>query len=284
MRTLHIDLGREMGGGQWQVLYLLERLKDARLIARESSPLFRIARERGIDVGPPALHIPSAEIVHVHDARAHTWAIFRNFRRLVVSRRVAFPIGTSIFSRWKYRQADAYIAVSQFVARKLMDARVPQKIISVVYDGVPIPDEPSSPRGGVIAIPGKCEDIVRAAAKAAGVPVQFSANLWQDLASARVLIYASESEGLGSGALAAMAFGVPVIAMPVGGLPEIVKHEHTGLLVDAPEIAAALRRLLEHPDEAARMGRQGRELVKKKFSVDQMVEATKNVYQGVLRS
>jgi hypothetical protein len=284
MRTLHIDLGREMGGGQWQVVYLLERLKDARLIARESSPLFRIARERGIDVGPPALYVPSAEIVHAHDARAHTWAILRSFRSLVVSRRVAFPIGRSIFSRWKYRQPDAYLAVSRFVARKLMDARVPEEIISVVYDGVPIPDEPGSMRGGVIAIRGKCEDMVVAAAKAVGVPIQFSANLWQDLSSARLLVYASEMEGLGSGALAAMAWGVPVIATPAGGLPEIVEHERTGLLVEASGIGAALRRLLDRPDEAARMGRQGRELVKKKFSVDQMVEATKNVYQGVLRS
>ena len=284
MRSLHIDLGREMGGGQWQVVYLLERLKDARLICRESSPLFRVARERGIEVAPPALYIPSAEIVHAHDARAHTWAILRNFPRLVVSRRVAFPIGTSIFSRWKYRRPDAYIAVSEFVARKLMDARVPEKIISVVYDGVPIPDEPSSARGGVIAIPGKCEDLVRAAAKTAGVPVRFSANLWQDLSSARALIYASESEGLGSGALAAMAFGVPVIATPAGGLPEVVEQERTGLVVDASGIAAALRRLLDHPEEAARMGRAGRELVKRKFSVDRMVEGTKSVYQGVLRS
>jgi len=32
MKTLHIDTGREMRGGQWQVVYLLEKLHDAKLI------------------------------------------------------------------------------------------------------------------------------------------------------------------------------------------------------------------------------------------------------------
>ena len=50
MRLLHIDAGREMRGGQWQVLYLLERLAAAghniTLLARLGSPLYEKAKEQ----------------------------------------------------------------------------------------------------------------------------------------------------------------------------------------------------------------------------------------------
>ena len=38
--TLHVDTGWEMRGGQWQALYLLERLQGATLTVPEKSPLF----------------------------------------------------------------------------------------------------------------------------------------------------------------------------------------------------------------------------------------------------
>src|SRR5260370_14861456 len=49
MKTLHVDTGRRMQGGQWQVLYLLERLEQSRLLAPTGSPLLEAARRRGID-------------------------------------------------------------------------------------------------------------------------------------------------------------------------------------------------------------------------------------------
>jgi len=51
MRILHLDAGREMRGGQWQVLRLIEGLAGAgvgsRLLARAGAPLDSAARERG---------------------------------------------------------------------------------------------------------------------------------------------------------------------------------------------------------------------------------------------
>ena len=60
-----------------------------------------------------------------------------------------------------------------------------------------------------------------------------------------LFLYITHSEGLGSAVLLAMAAGVPVIASNVGGLPEIVEHERTGLLTEntAQAIANAIRRL-----------------------------------------
>ncbi len=263
-KTLHIDTGRDMRGG---------------------SPLFREAREHGIDVRPLSggslmRMTRQVDLIHAHDARAHMLAAVAGRAPLMVSRRVAFPVRTSIVSRWKYARPVRYLSVSRFVAGRLRDAGVPDQKIRVVYDGVPIP-APSNPvPGRVVALASKSAEIVR---RSAGAPIHFTSDLWQDLSTASIFIYVSELEGLGSAALAAMASGVPVIASAVGGLPEIVEHERTGLLVKDTEIGDALRRLLDDPAAAAEMGRRGRERVKEIFSVDAMVNGTLAVYREALR-
>ena len=69
-------------------------------------------------------------------------------------------------------------------------------------------------------------------------------------------------ESFGIVFLEANAFGKPVIGSDVGGIPEAVLHEETGLLVSDPnnveEIANSILRLLENPEEAHRMGENGR--------------------------
>src|SRR6185503_3155428 len=145
MRILHLDAGREMRGGQWQVLRLIEGLAGAGhenlLLARRGSPLFDAARRRGIDAR--ALNVLSlrqasrgVNIVHAHDSRSHTLAVLAGIERLVVARRVAFPVRTGPASVWKYRRAAHYIAVSNFVKRMLAEAGVQESKITVVYDGV----------------------------------------------------------------------------------------------------------------------------------------------------
>lgn len=288
MRTLHVDTGKKMHGGQWQALYLMERLDDALLLAPPRSPLFQEARERGIRVRPLSLvsllrlacHV---DVIHAHDARAHTLAALVTRAPVVVSRRVGFPVKESVISRWKYRRVARYLAVSNFVAGRLMEARVPAEKIRVVYDGVPLPAVSMREPGRVVALANKGAEIVRAAAAEARVPIHFTSNLWQDLSTASVFMYISEMEGLGSAALGAMAAGVPVIATRVGGLPEIVEHERTGLLVSDGELPGALRRLLNDPAAAAEMGRRARERVQQQFSLEAMIQGTINVYQEVCR-
>lgn len=274
MRTLHIDTGRAMQGGQWQVLYLVERLQDARLQARPGSPLREEAVLRGIDIS--AGGVEDVDLIHAHDARAHTLYAFSR-RPLVVSRRVGFRISQSIFSRWKYRHADRYLAVSNFVAAQLREAGVPESKIRVVYDGIPIPSSPAKPEPGrVVAVPGKYRDVP-------GVPVHLAKNLFGDLQTASVFLYMSEMEGLGSAAIAAMAAGVPVVASGVGGLTEVVEHGRTGLIVRDGDYSKAVRRLLDNPAMAADMGASGREKAMREFSVEKMVESTLNAYNEILR-
>jgi hypothetical protein len=285
MKTLHVDTGREMRGGQWQALYLIERLTDATLLAPARSPLLGAACKRGLDARPLSFAALArlarhSDIVHAHDAKAHTLAAVAGGAPLMVSRRVGFPVRRSVASSWKYARAAAYLAVSRYTASILTDAAVPERKISVVYDGVPIPPPGDRKPGRIVALAHK-------SAQVPGFEIHLTSDLWQDLSTASVFLYMSEMEGLGSAVLAAMASQVPVIASRVGGIPEIIEHGRTGLLVGSPanpaELAGAVRRLLDDPTLAAEMGQLGKERVEREFSVEAMVESTLRAYEKVVR-
>ena len=85
--------------------------------------------------------------------------------------------------------------------------------------------------------------------------------------------------------LQAAASGVPVVASAVGGIPEAVIHDRTGLLVppgNAAALAAAVSALLGDPEKARKLGEQGRERVRSHFSVERMVEGNLQVYRELL--
>ncbi len=290
---LHVDTGRQMRGGQHQVLYLMRGLAAAgvrsTLLAPAGSPLLRAASEAGLEaekLSAAALWklARRADLVHAHTGRAHTLAAVFARRPLVVSRRVAFAVRAGLASRWKYRRAAHFLAVSRYVAERLLQAGIPQQRVSVVYDGVPL-GEPSRLEPFLVAPatedPRKGTRLVREAAAMARVEVHFSGNLEQDLTQACGLVYLSEEEGLGSAVLLAMARAVPVVASAVGGLPEAVEDGRTGLLVgNSPEeVAAAMRWLLEEPAAAAEMGRYGRLRLQERFTVEKMVQGTLEVYR-----
>ncbi|HWN17227.1 MAG TPA: glycosyltransferase family 4 protein [Candidatus Dormibacteraeota bacterium] len=88
-------------------------------------------------------------------------------------------------------------------------------------------------------------------------------------------------------ALEAMAAGRPVVGRRVGALPETVVHGVTGLLVDddRPEsVAAALRALVARPEQAAAMGRAGRERARTLFGSDAHAAQVERVYRRIVES
>jgi hypothetical protein len=294
---LHIDTGVEMRGGQWQALYLLRGLAAAgigvRLLAPANSPLLQAALAQQLDARPLGLRTlskatPGVDLIHAHDARAHNFALLTG-KPLVVSRRVAFPPGHGLASRRKYRRPARFIAVSDYVRQMLLDAGVAAERIEVVYDGVPIPP-PIKPeqRTRVLALdsndPGKGKSILEQAAALCDIPISFSSNLSRDLPEAALFVYITSLEGLGSAALLAMAYGVPVIASNVGGLPEIVVDGETGLLTSnqPTEVARTIQRLLSDRALAERLAARARIRVEKEFSIDRMVHETQRVYERIL--
>jgi hypothetical protein len=293
---LHIDSGVEMRGGQWQALYLIRGLAalghQIRLLTPDGSPLMQLALADGMDARPLGIAAlagatSGVQLIHAHDARAHTLALLGG-KPVVVSRRVAFPVRRGVGSRWKYARASHYIAVSHCVKQTLLDAGIPAGRITVICDGVLIEAVNPQSRSGIVALdsddPGKCKQIVEQAAAIANVPVRFSKNLVQDLQTAAIFVYITELEGLGSAALLAMASGAVVLASRVGGLPEIVEDGVTGLLTsnDPPSIAQGIKRLMSDPDLRSRLSAAARISAEKDFTIETMVNATVRVYERML--
>ena len=80
-----------------------------------------------------------------------------------------------------------------------------------------------------------------------------------------------QMEGTPYAVLQSYAWGRGVVATAVGSLPEVVADGQTGLLVatgDAAALSSALRRIVDHPDLAAELGRRAREEVLRRNSPD----------------
>ena len=101
------------------------------------------------------------------------------------------------------------------------------------------------------------------------------------LASLDVFAFPSLFEGLCLAVIEAQTAGVPVVATAVGGIKETVVDGETGLLVpprDPEALAAAIRRLLDHPEEAARLAEEARRRALERYSEEQMVSGTLALY------
>jgi glycosyltransferase involved in cell wall biosynthesis len=102
-----------------------------------------------------------------------------------------------------------------------------------------------------------------------------------------LFVMSSETEGLGTSLLDAMAAGKATIGTDVGGIPEAIEDRVSGLIVppnDPASLARAIVRLLRDEALAKRMGQAGLVRAKKLFSVEKMVNGTIEAYRKLLQS
>jgi len=112
------------------------------------------------------------------------------------------------------------------------------------------------------------------------------ANIRPYLAIADFLVLPSHSEGSPNVILEAMAAGLPVAATAVGGVPEIVVPEKTGLLVPVrnPEaMAKAIEVLIGDKDLRERLGAAGRERALSVFSPEKYCDSIVSIYREALQ-
>lgn len=90
-------------------------------------------------------------------------------------------------------------------------------------------------------------------------------------------------DGLPTVLLEAMALGTPCISTDVTGIPEVLHHDQTGLLVpqrDPKALAAAIDCLLSHPARRAHLATQARRLIETDFDVHRSAAQLRSVFQA----
>ena len=159
-------------------------------------------------------------------------------------------------------------------ARRLKDPRPDLRVRLV---GPPDPDNPSSIDETLLRT-WAAEGIVDWSG-----PVADVSSVWSD---AHIAVLPSYREGLPMSLLEAAACGRAIVATDVPGCREVVEHEHTGLLVpprDPRALAEAIDWLAGDPAFRARLGQAARARVLDRFTVDEVMGATLDVYRDLCR-
>ena len=110
-------------------------------------------------------------------------------------------------------------------------------------------------------------------------------NVNELLALADVMVMPSEMESFGQAALEAMACCVPTIATRVGGVPELIEHQHNGLLYEVGDIdgmAAGALSLLTDPERLETMSCAARKTAQDKFCATRIIPQYEAYYEKVV--
>jgi glycosyltransferase involved in cell wall biosynthesis len=100
-----------------------------------------------------------------------------------------------------------------------------------------------------------------------------------------VVLPSIQSDGVPQVILQALAMRKAVVASAVGGIPEVIQHQHTGVLVppeDPQALAEAIVQVLHHPESAAAWAQAGEQLIDTHYALEYMIDRTAAVYTAVL--
>jgi glycosyltransferase involved in cell wall biosynthesis len=133
---------------------------------------------------------------------------------------------------------------------------------------------------------GKLENELKVEAKARGLNDRvrfagFRPDLGDWLGAADFLVHPAYTEGLTNVALQAAAAGIPSIGTRVGGIPEAIADDMTGVLIPVGDVNAlteAIARFLDDKELRHRLGANGPAYVQQGFTADRMVEGNYQVY------
>lgn len=191
------------------------------------------------------------------------------------------PVATDLFSPGGERHTDRFLFVGRLNKQKGIElllhalSRVPDRSVQldVVGDG--------EDRDTLIDL-ARALDLGDRVRWHGALPQPRLADFYR---AATALVVPSVSEGLGLVAVEAQLCETPVIAFESGGLPDVVQHDRTGILVqtiDAGALAAALASLLERDDRGASLGAAGRLHALATFAPESVARRYADVYRSAI--
>lgn len=105
------------------------------------------------------------------------------------------------------------------------------------------------------------------------------------LCASDISVLTSRYEGIPRALMESMVLGIPVIATDVPGSRTLIRSGENGILVthnDAPQLAVAIRYLIENPGTAGQLAARGRQTVLKKYDEYQVAARVEEIYRQIL--
>jgi glycosyltransferase involved in cell wall biosynthesis len=102
------------------------------------------------------------------------------------------------------------------------------------------------------------------------------------IATATIFALPSHAEGLPMALLEAMSWSLPVVTSRVGGIPDVIRHDRNGLLIEPGDIdalAESLERLMADADQRARLGLSARQTIENAYSREVMLRQLMGIYE-----
>lgn len=202
-----------------------------------------------------------------------------------VSKPITIPSISAAGLRTRYRQGSGPLLL--FVGRIVREKGVADAIKAVALLAPRLPDITA-----VLVGDGPDRPAMEELARNLGIAGRVTFAGWREadevqahLAAADIFVGPSKFEGQGLVFAEALQAGLPVVATAVGGIPDVVRHEETGLLVpvEAPEaIAAAVERLVGAPSLVRRLCQAGAELVRHEFTGRTSALAFSELFREIL--
>ena len=217
-----------------------------------------------------------------------------------------------------YEQVDRFVAPSHFMRKSVTQCRFPKDQVEVIHNGIDCGAiEPAQEDGGYALYLGRLspekgiETLLAAHAQIADrVPLAIAgtgpmehalrsrypkaryfghlsgSTLESVIRNASLIVTPSEwYENCPMSVLEAMAFGKTVVASNIGGIPELVAHEETGLLFppgDRGALKSCLIRLMNAPHLRRRFGTAARARAEERFSLEHHNNALLHLYQNLI--